>query len=110
MKNEMIERRVWFVDMDGERRFPVRQMNRDTGRIQFRVSRGGVRGNTKEKTIFVDRIEDALPLVFVDGCLIRARKAETGSSSNLVGLNKRAIVGWDAAPEMKVVIQALISG
>jgi hypothetical protein len=48
MIDEVFGNTFCLIHASGVRLFPVRIRNRDTGKIAFRISRGGTGGNTKD--------------------------------------------------------------
>lgn len=56
----------------GDRLYPVRMRNRDTGRVSFRVSVGGSGGNTKEAGHEIDDEREVKRLVIEQGYAVRA--------------------------------------
>ena len=55
--------RLVFELRDGEKLYPVRMKNRETGAVMFRLSEGGAGGNTKERSIEVDSEDTMIELV-----------------------------------------------
>lgn len=58
----------YFVHTSGERLYPIKIENHETGKIAFRVSEGGTTGNTKEAGWEVDCPEEMKQYVLEMGC------------------------------------------
>lgn len=63
---------------DGDRLYPVRMKNRDTGKVAFRVSKGGPAGNTKEVGLEIDDEKEVRRLVHEHGYAVRAKSRKSG--------------------------------
>lgn len=55
--------RLRFVLHDGTELFPVRMKNRESGKVAFRLSKGGAGGNTIENTVEVEDENEMIQLV-----------------------------------------------
>lgn len=79
--SDYFSRRFSFILKSGEVLFPIRMKNRDTGRLAFRVSPGGARGNTKAAALEVEDEAEMQRYVLECGYSVRAatlNKATTG--------------------------------
>ena len=79
---------------DGAILHPVLVMDRDTGRLCYRGSRGGTAGNRKDQTVFVDN-EDQVRALLRAGYSFRFASHKPGSDCNLYSINSRAILRID---------------
>lgn len=77
-----VETRFWFQHSSGQRLYPYRLVNRDTGRATFRVAKPGTGANRKENQIELEDIEDVYRHVFGHGWSVRLR----GHNPKLNGL------------------------
>jgi hypothetical protein len=57
MSTDLFSSAFYLLHESGDRLYPVKMKNQDTGRIAYRVSRGGTGGNTKEASLEVDEAE-----------------------------------------------------
>jgi hypothetical protein len=48
MSSELFSYKFYLAHKEGHKLYPIRIKNRETGKLAFRVSEGGTRGNTKE--------------------------------------------------------------
>ncbi|RUO20782.1 hypothetical protein CWE06_05625 [Aliidiomarina haloalkalitolerans] len=84
---------LFYLDhVSGDKLFPVKIRNRDTGKVSFRVSRGGTGGNTKEAGYEVDCEFEVKRLVFDHGYAVRASTRDK-SRNGLYKLGMRSIKG-----------------
>ncbi len=65
--------RFWFQHRNGERLYPYRLVNRDTGKATFRVARPGTGANRKHNQIELDDVEEVFRHVFALGYSVRLR-------------------------------------
>jgi hypothetical protein len=68
-----IDPRFWFEHSSGQRLYPYRLVNRDTGRATFRVAEPGTGANRKKNQIELDDVEDVYRHVFGRGWSVRLR-------------------------------------
>lgn len=57
----------WFVHTNGERLYPYRVRNRDTGKATFRVARPGRAANRKEHQVELADVDEVFRHVFGHG-------------------------------------------
>jgi hypothetical protein len=67
------ETRFWFEHQSGNRLYPYRLKNRDTGRSTFRVAKPGTGANRKENQSELDDVEEVFRHVFSLGYSVRMR-------------------------------------
>ena len=65
--------RFWFEHESGQRLYPYRLKNRDTGRVAFRVAKPGAGANRKINQVELDHVEDVFRYVFSLGYSVRMR-------------------------------------
>lgn len=82
--------RVRFTLHDGSELFPVRMKNRDTGRVAFRLSKGGTGGNTKEQTLEEEDENQMIEMVCYQGMAVRLQSAN-GSRQGLYRKDGRSV-------------------
>lgn len=82
--------RVCFVLKDGAVLHPIRMKNRATGRISFRLSKGGTGGNTLENTIEIDDELEMIDHVCKHGLAVRAASLD-GATHGLYRRGGRAV-------------------
>ena len=80
-------RSFYLLHETGDRLYPVRMEDRDTGRKAFRVSPGG---NTKRDSIEVESEAELRRCVFVEGFAVRAATL-TGTRTGLYRLGETSI-------------------
>ncbi|OZB41964.1 MAG: hypothetical protein B7X50_05770 [Alishewanella sp. 34-51-39] len=80
----------YLEHVSGDKLFPVKLRNSDTGKVSFRVSPGGSGGNTKEASSEVDCEFEVKRLVFEQGYAVRAATRDK-SRSGLYKLGIRSI-------------------
>ena len=80
----------YLEHVSGDKLFPIKLRNRDTGKVSFRVSPGGSGGNTKEVSSEVDCEFEVRRLVFEQGYAVRAATRDK-SRSGLYKLGIRSI-------------------
>lgn len=79
---------------NGDILYPARMVNRDTGRVAFRLSKGG---NTKSDSIEIEEEDEMIKLVTKRGYRVRARTekpASQGGRTGLYAIDERAIISW----------------
>lgn len=91
--NDSIFSDLFYLEhVSGDKLFPVKIRNRDTGKVSFRVSRGGTSGNTKEAGSEVDCEFEVKRLVLDQGYAVRA-STRNKSRNGLYKLGMRSIKG-----------------
>ncbi|MGY1408770.1 hypothetical protein ACW5EG_04210 [Luteimonas sp. A611] len=68
-----IDPRFWFEHSSGQRLYPYRLLNRDTGKATFRVAKPGTGANRKENQLELHDVEDVYRHVFGHGWSVRLR-------------------------------------
>lgn len=68
-----IDPRFWFEHTSGQRLYPYRLRNRDTGQATFRVARPGTGANRKEHQVELADVDDVFRHVFGLGWSVRLR-------------------------------------
>ncbi|WP_374012005.1 hypothetical protein [Pseudoxanthomonas koreensis] len=68
-----LDTRFWFQHSNGQRLYPYRLVNRNTGKATFRVAKPGTGANRKENQIELDDVEDVYRHVFGHGWSVRLR-------------------------------------
>ena len=72
MSSSVFSELFYLEHESGDKVYPARMKNKDTGKISFRVSPGGTGGNTKEAGMEVDDENEMKRLVISDGYAVRA--------------------------------------
>ncbi len=80
----------YLVHESGDHLYPVRMLDRDTGRIAFRVSKGGAGGNTKDVSREIDDEKQLLQLVSSGSYAVRA-KTINGNRTGLYKLGQKKV-------------------
>lgn len=75
---------------DGDKLYPIRMRNRDTGKVAFRVSKGGTSGNTKDVGLEIDDEAEVRRLVHEQGYAVRAKSRKSGKEG-LYKVGQRSI-------------------
>lgn len=75
---------------DGDKLYPIKMENRDSGKIAFRVSKGGTGGNTKKIGLEIDDEIEVRRLVHEQGYAVRA-KCRSSGREGLYKVNQRSI-------------------
>jgi hypothetical protein len=68
-----IHLRFWFEHASGQRLYPYRLLNRDTGKATFRVAKPGTGANRKENQLELEDVEEVFRYVFGKGWSVRLR-------------------------------------
>lgn len=82
----------YMVHSSGDKLFPVRVKNRSSGIAAFRVSPGGMGGNTKEAGMEVSNENEMKRLVLEEGFAVRASTVDR-SRTGLYKMGQRSITG-----------------
>lgn len=90
MAVERFGKQFCLVHESGELLYPVRIRNRDTGRVSFRISQGGLKGNTKEVGIEEDDEAKVFSRVVNEGWAVRASSMNK-KTTGLYKLGQRSI-------------------
>lgn len=85
-----MSRKFCFVLKDGTKVFPFQMERRDTGNIAFRVSPGGMGGNTLVASVEVDE-ETMVHKVLKEGYAVRC-KSVNGKTTGLYKHGHRAVM------------------
>ncbi|MEQ8484340.1 MAG: hypothetical protein RIB46_08245 [Pseudomonadales bacterium] len=89
MTDDPFFRGFCLIHKSGVRLYPVRMKNRDTGRVAYRLSRGGTGGNTKEAG--VEETDESILIQRVkEGWAVRAASLDR-TISGLYKINHRSI-------------------
>lgn len=89
--NDMLSNKLELEHKSGEKLYPMKMKNRDTGCVAFRLSK---RGNTKSDSIeVVDELE-MITKVINEGYMVRARTVKTGGRSGLYRLGQQSISSY----------------
>ena len=101
-----VEKRFFFVDVDGNERYPVRTKT-DGGDFLFECIARGAK-STRPAPIYCDRVEDLVDQVVFKGRKVRATHIGKNGKlqKNGVRLGARVIQGYEIADEL----QHLVSG
>lgn len=81
----------YLLHQNGDKLYPVRMKNRDTGKIAFRVSKGGTGGNTKEVGMEIDDEHLMKRYVLEQGYAVRAATLNR-SREGLYKVDQRSII------------------
>lgn len=76
VNNDRVCLRVRFTLHDGTELFPIRMKNRQSGKVAYRLSEGGLEGNTLEKTIEVEDEDEMITLVCHEEKSVRLSSAD----------------------------------
>ncbi|EOX4805143.1 hypothetical protein ACFKIT_003765 [Vibrio alginolyticus] len=90
MSSELFSELFYLVHESGDELYPYRIKNRDTGKVAFRVSEGGEKGNTKEVSEEIDCEYEVKRLVLEHGYAVRAQTLDK-TRSGLYKLGQRSI-------------------
>lgn len=104
-QKDMIDKSFWFSHKNGKRLYPTRMTDSDTGCFAFRVTESS---NKTSDATQLESIDEVIEAVFGRGLSVRMRELGTGKTPSQYGLNKRAIAGWGANPELKPLIERLL--
>ena len=63
--------KFYLEHKDGIKLYPIRVKNRDTGKVAFRISLGGKKGNTKELGLEIENEDELKSYIFGKGYAIR---------------------------------------
>ena len=89
--SDLFSNLFYLLHQSGDKLYPVKIKNRDTGKVSFRVSKGGAGGNTKESGIEIEDEYKMKKYVLEQGYAVRA--ATTSKSRNgLFKIGQRSIV------------------
>lgn len=80
----------YFEHVSGGQLYPVKVKNRDTGKVAYRLSAGGVGGNKKEVSIEIDSEQQMKKMVLEEGFAIRAASKDR-KRNGLYKLGMRSI-------------------
>lgn len=87
---DSVSTRFWFEQHDGTRLYPYRVLNRETGKLAFRVARPAAGANRKENQLEVTDVEKVYRFVFHLGYSVRMRARDPGVQG-LYNRNGRSI-------------------
>jgi len=88
---ELFSNLFYLLHQSGDKLYPVKMKNRDTGKVAFRVSRGGTGGNTKESGMEIEDEYLMKKYVFEQGYAVRASTMNK-SRNGLFKIGQRSIV------------------
>jgi hypothetical protein len=91
MDQERFSTLFYLLHKNGDKLFPVRMKNRDTGKICFRVSPGGTGGNKKEMGLEIECEQEMKNFVLQKGYTVRA-STKDGTRKGLYKAEQRCIV------------------
>ncbi|HAS6222287.1 TPA: hypothetical protein I7183_23050 [Vibrio vulnificus] len=91
MTSEVFTDKFYLIHESGDHLYPCRIKNRDTGKVSFRVSKGGKNGNTKAIGQEVECELEVESLVLEHGYAVRA-KTKDKTRNGLYKLNQRSIL------------------
>lgn len=81
----------YLLHQSGDKLYPVKMKNRDTGKVSFRVSKGGTGGNTKESGMEVEDEYQMKKYVLEQGYAVRA-STKNKSRNGLFKTGQRSII------------------
>ena len=81
----------YLLHETGDKLYPVRMKNRDTGKYAFRVSKGGAGANTKSAGLEIEDEHEMVHYVFELGYAVRAATIDR-SKGGLFKVGQRSIV------------------
>lgn len=90
MSSEIFSDLFYLLHESGDQLYPCRMKNRDTGKVAFRVSKGGEKGNTKEVGQEIDCELEVKRLVLEHGYAVRAKTLDK-TRNGLYKLGQRSI-------------------
>lgn len=94
MTDEVFGKTFCLIHKNGQRLYPVRMKNRDTGTVAFRISPGGKSGNTKD----IGSEEQDESLVFekvtVQGWAVRVSSLDR-ATNGLYKIGQKSISGFE---------------
>lgn len=91
MPDTLFSNLFYLVHKNGDKLYPVKMKNRETGKICFRVSPGGTGGNKKEMGLEVESEHEMKKYVLQKGYAVRAATLN-GSRKGLYKIGQRCIV------------------
>jgi len=91
MIEEIFSNLFYLVHRNGDKLYPVRMKNRDTGKTSFRVSAGGTGGNKKEMGLEIECEQEMKKYVLQKGYAVRASTRDS-SRKGLYKIGQRCIV------------------
>ncbi|MHC9086266.1 hypothetical protein ACYX7E_14740 [Luteimonas sp. RIT-PG2_3] len=89
--DERLSRRFWFEHTSGERLYPYKLRDNNTGRVTYRVAVGQTGANKVENQIQLDDVEDVYRYVFGKGYSVRLCGVD-GTPEGLYSRNGHSIV------------------
>lgn len=90
MSDSIFSDLFYLEHISGDKLYPVKVRNRETGKVSFRVSPGGTGGNTREAGSEVDCEFEVKRLVLDQGYAVRA-STRNKSRNGLYKLGMRSI-------------------
>ncbi|MDP2787084.1 MAG: hypothetical protein Q8O79_03285 [Pseudomonadota bacterium] len=76
VNNDRVCQRVRFTLHDGTELFPIRMKNRQSGKVAYRLSEGGLEGNKSDKAIEVEDEDEMITLVCSEEKSVRLSSAD----------------------------------
>lgn len=104
--SETSEADFYLIDVNGNRRVPVKQRSHAGGRFGYLILPPG-KGNDSSAGEYTEDVERLIQCVVLDGRLVRAKVigGDKDGQINSVGLGRRVIRGYWVAPSLRHLIE-----